>query len=254
LTGMAEADHSRFADLTFESFRRMAADETLTPNERIGFPDSYRAGSEEAILADLESKLPALAAEQRTIVDIGPGCGPLSDLIRERCAARRHQLVFVDSAEMLDHHPDAPGLTKVAARFPDCPELNASHRGRAEAIIVYSVLQYAFRDVSVFEFLDAALELLAPGGRLLAGDLPNASMRRRFLASDTGRAHHREYSGRDEDPELTFNTINRGEIDDAVVLSLLLRARSGGFHAWVVPQDLGLPMANRREDLLIQRP
>jgi hypothetical protein len=155
---------------------------------------------------------------------------------------------------MLAHHPDGPGLIKVAARFPDCPSLNASHHGRADAVIVYSVIQYAFRDASVFEFLDAALELLAPGGRLLVGDLPNASMRRRFLAGEAGRAHHREYTGRDEEPELHFNTLDRGEIDDAVALSLLLRARSGGFHAWLVPQATALPMANRREDLLIQRP
>jgi hypothetical protein len=251
---MAEADHSRFADLTFDAFRRMAGDETLTANERIGFPESYRAGSEQAILADVEAKLPALAAERRTIVDIGPGCAGLAHLTRERCAARRHDLVFVDSAEMLAHHPDGDGLAKVAARFPDCPQLQASHRRRADAVIVYSVIQYAFRDASIFEFLDAALELLAPGGRLLVGDLPNASMRRRFLASDAGRAHHREYSGRDDEPELRFNAIDRGEIDDAVALSLLLRARSGGFHAWLVPQAAGLPMANRREDLLIARP
>jgi methyltransferase family protein len=251
---MAEADSSRFADLTYESFRRMAADDTLTDNERIGFPDSYRASSDAAILADIEGKLPALTASGSTVIDIGPGCGGLSRLMRERCRERGHRLVFVDSAEMLAHHPDGPGLTKVAARFPDCPELAASYAGRADAVIVYSVIQYAFRDVSVFEFLDAALTLLAPGGRLLIGDVPNASMRRRFLASDAGRAHHREYSGRDEDPEVQFNVLDRGEIDDAVILALLLRARTGGFHAWLVPQDPALPMANRREDVLVHRP
>jgi hypothetical protein len=232
----------------------MAADDSLSDNERIGFPESYRAAGDAAILADIERKLPALAQSGRTIVDIGPGSAGLSRLTRERCAERGHRLVFVDSAEMLAHHPDGPGLTKVAARFPDCPELNASHRGRADAVIVYSVIQYAFRDASIFEFFDAALALLAPGGRLLIGDVPNASMRRRFLASETGRAHHREYSGRDEDPEVRFNAIDRGEIDDAVILALLLRARSGGFHAWLVPQDPALPMANRREDVLIHRP
>jgi hypothetical protein len=251
---MAEADSSRFADLTFESFRRMAADDSLSDNERIGFPESYRAAGDAAILADIEGKLPALAQSGRTIVDIGPGSAGLSRLTRERCAERGHSLVFVDSAEMLAHHPDGAGLTKVAARFPECPELNASHGGRADAVIVYSVIQYAFRDASIFEFFDAALALLAPGGRLLIGDVPNASMRRRFLASESGRAHHREYSGRDEDPEVRFNAIDRGEIDDAVMLSLLLRARSGGFHAWLVPQDPALPMANRREDVLIHRP
>lgn len=251
---MAEEDHERFGDLTFESFRRMAADQTLTANERIGFPEEYRAEYDEAILADIERKLPALGEHGRVIVDVGPGCAGLSERTRELCRAREHELVFVDSAEMLAHHPDGPGLIKVAARFPDAPELIASHRGRADAVLVYSVIQYAFVDASIFAFFDAALELLAPGGRLLVGDLPNASMRRRFLASEAGRRHHRTYTGRDEDPEVRFNVVDRDEIDDAVALSLLMRARSGGYHAWLVPQDPGLPMANRREDLLIQRP
>lgn len=43
-------------------------------------------------------------------------------------------------------------------------------------------------------------------------------------------------------------------MDDTVVLSILSRARAQGFHAWVVPQGEGLPMANRREDILIRKP
>lgn len=37
--------------------------------------------------------------------------------------------------------------------------------GRADAVIVYSVLQIVFVEASVFEFVDAAVELLASGGR-----------------------------------------------------------------------------------------
>lgn len=43
-------------------------------------------------------------------------------------------------------------------------------------------------------------------------------------------------------------------IDDAVVLSLVSRSRAAGFNAFVVPQAANLPMANRREDILILRP
>ena len=249
---MAESDHARFAGLTFEDFRQLAADDSLTANERIGFPEEYRARYDEAILADIEAKLPALSAHGKVVVDIGPGCAGLSVRTRELCSQRGHELVFVDSAEMLAHHPESTGLTKIAGRFPH--DFPAGYAGRADAVLVYSVIQYAFVDAGIFSFLDAALELLAPGGRLLVGDLPNASMRRRFLASAAGRAHHRAYAGRDEDPEVRFNTIDHGEIDDAVAVALLSRARSGGFHAWIVPQGSALPMANRREDLLIQRP
>jgi hypothetical protein len=51
-----------------------------------------------------------------------------------------------------------------------------------------------------------------------------------------------------------FNNIEHGRIDDAVVLSILSRARSEGYHAWILPQASLLPMANRREDIIIKKP
>jgi hypothetical protein len=51
-----------------------------------------------------------------------------------------------------------------------------------------------------------------------------------------------------------FNTQNPGQIDDGVVLGLLMRMRQAGFQAFIVPQAAALPMANRREDMLIIRP
>jgi hypothetical protein len=38
------------------------------------------------------------------------------------------------------------------------------------------------------------------------------------------------------------------------VFALLGRARAAGFDAYVVPQGAALPLANRREDVLITRP
>lgn len=247
-------DAARFGDLSFEDFRRLAGDAGLSRAERIGFPDGYREGREAAILADIATKLPALDEQGRIVIDIGPGCSELPDLLRARCAEHGHTLVFVDCAEMLAHHPPGPGFHAVAARFPDCPELLDRYAGRAHAVLAYSVLQYAFVDASPFAFVDAALSLLAPGGRLLLGDLPNASMRKRFLASAAGAEHHRAYTGRDEAPDVRFNVLEPGQPDDAVVLALLARARAAGFDAWVLPQAPELPMANRREDVLIHRP
>jgi hypothetical protein len=47
----------RFAGLTYDAFRERASDPSLSSHERSGFPDSYREGAEEAILADVEAKL-----------------------------------------------------------------------------------------------------------------------------------------------------------------------------------------------------
>jgi hypothetical protein len=254
MTQSRSTPHERFSDLSFDAFRQLAGDGSLTPNERIGFPDEYRAGFEAAILADIRAKLPALDEDRKVVVDIGPGCAGLPLLLRELCAQHASELVFIDSLEMLQHHENGPGLRKVAARFPDCDGLIEDLVGRVDAVLVYSVLQYALIDVSPFDFVDAALQLLAPGGRLLVADLPNASMRKRFLASESGALHHARYTGTDEPPEVVFNRLERGQLDDGLALGLLSRARTAGFHAWIVPQAPSLPMANRREDILIERP
>ncbi|MFL1463222.1 class I SAM-dependent methyltransferase [Roseococcus sp. DSY-14] len=245
-----------FAGLDYEGFRALAGRADLSANERIGFPDSVRGGREAAILADIRAKLPALAegAAPGLVVDIGPGAGPLAQALVAACRAQGHALWLLDSPEMLAALPEGPGLTKRAGRFPDgtgpLPEL----AGQADAVLCYSVLHYVFAGQPLVPFLDAALALLKPGGALLLGDLPNASMRRRFLAGAAGRAFHRAYTGRDEDPVLATHPATEGEMDDSVLLSLVTRARALGFDAWVLPQPPGLPMANRREDILVRRP
>ena len=243
--------HQRFEGVTYDTFRGWATDPSLSTHERSGFPDHYREGAESAILDDIESKLPALRLAGVTVTDIGCGASPIAMLLRDRCADRGQKLTLVDSPEVLAQHRDGgPGVTKLAGRFPGLPEMPAP----SDAVLAYSVLQYAFTDASVFAFVDAALALLLPGGRLLLGDVPNASMRHRFLASDAGRRHHREYTGKDEDPPPPPPGPPVGEIDDAVSLALIARARAAGYHAWILPQAPGLPMANRREDLVFERP
>ena len=63
----------------------MARDESLSPNERSGFPESYRASAEWAILADILAKLPALSGEQATVVDVRCGSTPLTLAIGKLC-------------------------------------------------------------------------------------------------------------------------------------------------------------------------
>lgn len=250
---MTADDFSRFAALTFADFRRMALDQSLSPNERVGFPDAYRDGKEELILSDIVAKLPALQDRTKTVIDIGPGCSGLPRLLIDLCERQGHTLVLVDSAEMLSQLPDPPFVRKRPGLFP-VEESAAEWVRKADAIVVYSVLHYVFAEGNVWAFLDQLLELLAPGGAVLIGDIPNVSKRKRFFASDTGRRFHREFMQTEDDPEVAFNIVESGRIDDAVVLGLATRARLGGFDAYVLPQQDDLPMANRREDVVIMRP
>lgn len=247
-------DHSRFAKIGFDDFRRLAGDPALSPYEKIGFPDAYREGLESDIHSDIVSKMPPLQREGAVVLDVGPGCSELPNMIIAEACRLKQKLHLVDSAEMLALLPDSPGVSKTAAFYPDCPALLEELAGKTDAIIVYSVLHYIFVDTNLWRFLDATLALLAPRGHLLLGDIPNTSMRKRFFDSGTGKAFHRAFTGREEDPVVQHNTIEDGLLDDSVVFAIVQRARMAGFHAFILPQPDGLPMHNRREDILIVRP
>ena len=245
---------NRFANLGFEDFRKLAKDESLSKYERIGFPDDYRSGKEESIFQDIVAKLTLLDQEGKLVLDIGPGCSDLPRMLISHCQTKKHSLILVDAPEMLEQLPDNPCVEKVAAFYPDCPQLIEKLAGKVDAILCYSVLHYIFVDTSIFRFLDISLSLLAPGGQLLIGDIPNISKRKRFFASETGVRFHQEFMHTTEIPEVRFNQIEQAQIDDAVVIALLQRSRQQGFNAYVLPQNPHLPMANRREDILIVRP
>ena len=250
---MVAEEDKRFADLKFADFRRMALDRSLSQHEKVGFPNSYREGKEQAIFDDIASKLSLLNAQRKSVMEIGPGCGALPTMLVDTCRRHGHSLTFIDSEEMLLQLPEAPFIRKIAGYYPHGVRLDALH-GKIDAILAYSMLHYVFVESNVWEFLDQSLTLLAPGGKMLIGDLPNISQRKRFFTSSAGIKFHQEFMHTEERPEIIFNKIERGQIDDAVILSLLMRARNQGFDAYVLPQPDELPMANRREDILIRRP
>jgi SAM-dependent methyltransferase len=239
--------------LDFAAFARLAEDARLSKYEKIGFPDSYRLGLEGEIFADIRRKLPRLEDRERIVLDIGPGCSDLPHMLIDLCGIQAHALYLVDSPEMLALLPDAAFIVKRPGQFPGCRELLADLRQKVDVIVSYSVLHYVMAEANVFAFLDACLELLRPGGELLIGDIPNVSKRRRFFASDSGIAFHRAFTGTDTLPDTATETA-RGSLDDATIAELLLRARAAGADAYVLPQPSSLPMANRREDILIRKP
>jgi hypothetical protein len=243
------------SDLDFDAFKRLALDSSLSRHEKNGFPDAYRDGKEEFIFRDICLKATNLNRSRITVLDIGPGCSHLPVMMAELCNQKRSHLMFVDSAEMLSHLPKGERITHYGGRFPAALAAQWQEiAGRVDVIVAYSVIQYIFRESCIFRFLDQCLLLLAEGGQLFLGDIPNWSMRKRFFMSRAGQECHKAFTGRSEKPDVQFNTIEMDKIDDTVALSLLSRARSAGFHAWILPQAAELPMATRREDILICRP
>ena len=134
-----------FSALTFEDFREMAANPSLSRHEKVGFPDDYREGKEVHIFNDVVRKLPSLTRADGTFLEIGPGCSELPRMLIRHCARSNGRLLLVDSAEMLAHLPDGPGIAKYPGVFPDALGADLVElTGRVDTIIAYSVVQYVF--------------------------------------------------------------------------------------------------------------
>lgn len=248
-------EFKKFANLTYNNFKDLAKDPTLSRHQKVGFPDSYRSNKEADIFRDVVGKVPQLTSTDKIVLEIGPGCSDLPVMLAELCKNNSSRVLFVDSEEMLSHLPDGPHISKYPGIFPAAFEKEINNfKGKINVIIAYSVIQYVYSEENIFRFLDICLSLLAAGGELIYGDIPNVTMRKRFFSSQAGFKSHREYTGLDEKPEVNFNQIEIGQMDDSVILGILSRARAQGFHAWVLPQSSKLPMANRREDILIRKP
>lgn len=245
---------AKFADLSFDDFRRMATDASLSRYEKIGFPDSYRKGKEKLIFQDIKRKLGLLNKKNKVVLDIGPGCSELPLMLIDLCRRNNHKLIMIDSKEMLAHLPTERFMKKIPGYYPHCDALYPEYIAKVDVILSYSVLHYVFAESNVWSFLDKSLELLSEGGEMLIGDIPNISKRKRFFNSSTGIRFHQNFTGTTEIPKVTFNKIESGQIDDAVMMGLAQRARNQGFDAYILPQPPALPMANRREDILIKRP
>lgn len=244
-----------FNDLGYDSFRKLAKDPNVNQHERVGFPASYRENKIDCIFNDILNKITHLNLEKIRFLDIGPGWSELTKKVLDHCEQKGHEVVLIDCPEMIDLIPSYSNVTKIAAKFPEEIQ-NIENLGKFDAILTYSVIQYPFVDANIFNFIDLAVSLLKREGQFLAGDIPNMSMRKRFLASETAKIYHEKFYAHKGEilPTPVFNQIELEQIDDGVLIGILMRLRMGGFHAYLIPQAAELPMSNRREDLLVVRP
>jgi cyclopropane fatty-acyl-phospholipid synthase-like methyltransferase len=252
---MNEQDLNRFKHLKFEDFKHLATDNTLTVNQKIGFPEQYRADKDQLIFDDIFNKLNFWNTTANQIVlDIGAGCSNLAHLIINHCRLQNNKLILVDHKEMLDQLPNGVFIEKYFGYFPtDLTNMLNTYHLKVNKIICYSIFHYVYQQSCIFQFLDNALSLLAPGGVLLLADLPNQSKRNRFFKSIEGIKYHQAYTNSNTLPPINELSIDEPIIDDGIIFGILLRYRNAGFDTYLVPQSVNLPMANRREDILIYK-
>lgn len=248
---MSKIDFSR---LKYDDFKKLATNADISLNEKVGFPDSYREGFIDFILQDIFLKLDIENNNSSLFFDIGCGCSNLTLRLAAELKSKNIQYVINDSKEMTDLIKDNLVTSKINGRFPfETHEFISSNKAKFKSVLAYSVIQYLAPNERQI-FLIESLSLLAPQGRLLIGDIPNSEMRNRYFQSEYAKEFHTMNY-----PDLPFPTIEDpkstpNSLLDADILELIKTGRQLGYNAFVMPQNLQLKQANRREDLLFVKP
>lgn len=236
------------SQVSFDNFARTAA--TNLADTEIAGRYAFQAAAERRVLPDVLGKL-ALQPED-ALLEIGCGPGnlliPLAHFVAEALG--------IDNGPAIDRMraraPLAENLKGLAGNFLDMDLAGL----RFDKVLVYSVLHYLSSPAQVIEFVDRALAVCRPGGRILLGDLTNRDRKTRFAGSAAGQQVRTEWeaqvaaSGGHAFESLPVDK-DLVAIDDALVLEILRHVRTAGHEAYLLSQPPELPFGGSREDILI---
>lgn len=204
---------------------------------------AFQTDAETRIAADVLAKLQPLPTSR--FLDIGCGPGLLIEAIEPHVGS----YVGIDS-------PDQIQIARRVSRSAELVSgdfLKTDFAGSFDRILIYSVIHCLPDFEAVLTFVSKSVGLLAIGGRLLIGDIPNFDTKTKFLASSAGAEFHSRWSQANKvAPARSENVI--GSFTDAQVMAMIARFRLSGLLSYVLPQPPDLPFGHTREDLLIVRP
>ncbi len=236
--------------LAFENYGAAARDAEEQDFTQLAGRYTIQRRAERLVAFEIAAKL-ELGPDDR-LLEIG--CGPGNLLIPLSFA--------VAQATGLDH-PDV--CARFSERFYDgrCRLIGANFldydttSGELfDKIMIYSVISTLESANEAFAFVDKALTLLAPNGRLLVGDIVNLGRKARFQQSMEGKKFDKEWKEQIAREPMNVAPKRRRdnkvfEPGDEFIAELFLRYRRKGYDTFVVPQSSDLPFGHTREDVLI---
>lgn len=218
---------------------------------------SIQKEAEKYIFLDVISKLNINPKDK--CLDIGCGAGniliPLSFLVKE-ITGIDHSLVI---EKLKKRFPNSNKIKLISGNFLDLKIDKIYNK-----ILVYSVLHYLADEKEVLEFIDKTVSLLAPGGKILFGDIPNKSKKEKFLLSQKGKEfineweHKLSFHQKNDKSEASLldklkKDENIVEFDDIFILKIIKKLRNCNLLAYILPQPPELPFGYTREDILVEK-
>ncbi len=235
--------------ISFENFGKFA--ELLDEYTVISGRYLIQGESERRITGDILKKLELQPSD--SVLEIGCVAGnlliPISFLVGEITGIDHESCI----RRLKARFPEGNNVSLIAGNF-----LDVSLDKKYEKILCYSVLHYLSGIDEVFKFIDKALQFLAPGGKALFGDIPNQSVKKRFIDSEDGKRFVKEWDrslrNQSEVSVATPKDTDTVQFDDVLVTEVIKLFRDKGYHTYILPQPPELPFGHTREDILIRKP
>ena len=234
----------------FEVYKKLAKEKGSLTDTQIAGRYRAQAEAERLIPLDVAQKL-RLSPTDR-LFEIGCATGnlllPLSHLCQSALGMDN------EAATALLSRAARQNVTVMSGLFP-----RNTPRGQFDCVLAYSVIHCLSSLKQAELFVMAALDLLAPGGRMLIGDVPNTDLKHRFLASEAGAAFDKKWrasvDARADDSHISiFRGVEMiGGFSDAQLLGLVATIRSRSYNTYILPQPGELPFGHTREDILVVR-
>lgn len=232
--------------ISFDNYGRLAASDhsfTVVAGRYTG-----QQAAEEKIPGDVSGKLDLKPDD--TLLEIGCGTGnillPLFSLV-QAATGIDHPAIIKRMGQR--HNEDE--IKGIPGNF-----LDLKIDSLFDKILIYSVLHNLSDEREVTSFIDKALGLLKPGGKMLVGDIPNQDLKERFLSSPEGKKFIEQWQIKMQSvpaPDLDIaDDPQTVAFDDAFMRRLIADIEGEKFNCTILGQPSDLPFGHTRHDLLIE--
>lgn len=189
------------------------------------------------------------------LIDIGCGSGNITMHISKKV----NTVTAVDFPKILDALK-ARSIKKNIRNINYIPGnfLNLKIQKKFNKILAYSVIHY-MRDINQLKVLiRKILKITLPSGKILLGEVPNISMKKRFLNSKIGKKIDQRFKVDVERLNKKYpNSMNLNNkfirIGDKDLSSIIFYCNKLGADAYILPIENGLPFCNSRVNILIKK-
>jgi 2-polyprenyl-3-methyl-5-hydroxy-6-metoxy-1,4-benzoquinol methylase len=227
-------------------YSKLAKLKNVRPTEKAG-RYKFHEGKEILIFNDIKKKL--IFKKNDNFLDIGCGCGPLTDLLVNYCQKKNIYLTLCDIPAVINE------LKKKYKKFKNIKYIDKEFQKtkidkKFDKILCYSVIHIVD---SPLNFSKKIISSINQKGKAFIGDITNINKKFRYLQSDFGRKNDKSnFPNKMTIQQFKRITKQNKKTHDDLILKILSYSRKHNKTSYVLKQPLNLPFSFTREDILVE--